>query len=128
MTREESINNAAVQFATQFIDTGETDFYGHFVKKQGLDHAEYRGFITGAEWADANPKEGLVDLSQVWHNAKEEPEKGKLLIGIDEDDVSIYKWVGQDTDWLSFAKWFRLTEWAYINDLLPKNVGDKSSY
>ena len=85
-------------------------------------------FEAGAKWADDNPKEGLVDLSQVWHNAKEEPEKGKLLIGIDEDDVSIYKWVDQDNNWLSFAKWCGLTRWAYINDLLPKNVGDKSSY
>ena len=69
-----------------------------------------------------------TDLSQVWHDAKEEPEKGKLMIGIDEDDVSIYKWVDQDDNWFSFAKWFGLTRWAYINDLLPKNVGDKSSY
>ena len=62
MTREESINNAAVRFATQFIDTGETDFYGHFVKEQDLDHAEYRGFIAGAKWADANPKSTWISV------------------------------------------------------------------
>ena len=61
-----------------------------------------------------------TDLSQVWHDVKEEPEKGKLLIGIDEDDVSIYKWVDQDNDWLSLAEWFSLIRWAYIDDLLPK--------
>ena len=120
MKREEIIDNAAVRFATQFIDTGETDFYGHFVKEQGLDHAEYRGFIAGAKWADNNPRLGLINLSKVWHDAKEEPEKGKLLIGIDEDDVSIYKWVDQDKDWLSLAEWFSLIRWAYLEDLLPK--------
>lgn len=61
-----------------------------------------------------------TDLSQIWHDAKEEPEKGKLLIGIDEDDVSIYKWVDQDKDWLSLAEWFSLIRWAYLEDLLPK--------
>lgn len=62
-----------------------------------------------------------TDLSQVWHNAKEEPEKGKLMIGIDEDGISIYKWVDQDDgDWMSFAECNGLFKWAYVNDLLPK--------
>ena len=66
-----------------------------------------------------------TDLSQVWHDAKEEPEKGKLLIGIDEDDVSIYKWVDQDNDWLSLAEWFSLIRWAYLEDLLPREGNEK---
>ena len=61
-----------------------------------------------------------TDLSQVWHDAKEEPEKGKFLIGIDEDGASVYKWVDQDDDWMSFAECNRLFKWAYIDDLLPK--------
>lgn len=117
MTREEKINIAASKYIEDNSVRGAVCISNH-----------KDSFIEGADWADEHPKEGLIDLSQVWHDVKEEPEKDKLLIGIDEDDVSIYKWVGQDTDWLSFAKWFRLTEWAYINDLLPKNVGDKSSY
>lgn len=64
-----------------------------------------------------------TDLSQVWHNAKEEPEKGKLMIGIDEDGISVYKWADQDNDWLSFAEYNGLFKWAYIDDLLPE--GDK---
>lgn len=66
-----------------------------------------------------------TDLSQVWHEAKEEPEKGKLMIGIDEDSVSIYKWIYQyDCDWLYFAESNGLIRWAYIDDLLPKG-GEK---
>ena len=62
-----------------------------------------------------------TDLSQVWHNSKEEPEKGKLMIGIDEDGVSVYQWVGQHIcGWLSFAEDNGLIRWAYIEDLLPK--------
>ena len=61
-----------------------------------------------------------TDLSQVWHNSKEEPEKGKVMIGIDEDGASVYKWVDQDDDWMSFAECNGLFKWAYIDDLLPK--------
>ena len=66
-------------------------------------------------------KEKYVDLSQVWHDAKEEPEKGKFMIGIDEDGVSIYKWFDQDdSGWMSFAEFNGLIRWAYVDDLLPK--------
>lgn len=83
--------------------------------------------ITRA-WVSLNPHEDrteYTDLSQVWHDAKEEPEKGKLIIGIDEDDVSIYNWVDQDKDWLSLAEWFSLIRWAYLEDLLPKDGNEK---
>lgn len=68
-----------------------------------------------------------IDLSQVWHDAKEEPEKGKLMIGVDEDGISIYnRWVGQDgDDWFSFAEDNGLIRWAYIEDLLPKEGNEK---
>ena len=62
MTRKDIINSVAVEFATHFIDTDETDFYGHFVKEEGLDRAEHRGFIAGAKWADANPKSFWISV------------------------------------------------------------------
>lgn len=63
-----------------------------------------------------------VDLSQIWHDASEEPKRDKLMIGVDEDGFSIYKWVDQDEDgWFSFAKGSRLIRWAYAEDLLPKS-------
>ena len=79
-------------------------------------------------WICINPHEKsteYTDLSQVWHDVKEEPEKKRLIVGIDEDGVSIYKWADQDNDWLSFAEWYSLTRWAYIDDLLPKEGNEK---
>lgn len=62
-----------------------------------------------------------TDLSQVWHEAKEEPEKGKSIISIGETGVSAYKWVDEwRCDWLDFAEWSGLIGWAYADDLLPK--------
>lgn len=62
-----------------------------------------------------------TDLSQVWHNAKEEPKKGKSIISIGSTGVSAYKWVDEwRCDWLDFAEWSELFRWAYVNELLPK--------
>ena len=62
-----------------------------------------------------------TDLSQVWHEAKDEPEKGKSIISIGSTGVSAYKWVDEwRCDWVDFAEWSELFRWAYVYDLLPK--------
>ena len=62
-----------------------------------------------------------TDLSQVWHNSKEEPEKGRSIISIGSTGVSAYKWVDEwRCDWSDFAEWSELFRWAYVYDLLPK--------
>ena len=79
--------------------------------------------ITTA-WVCINPHEKsteYTDLSQVWHDAKEEPEKGKSIISIGSTGVSAYKWVDEwRCDWLDFAEWSELFRWAYVYDLSPK--------
>lgn len=67
-----------------------------------------------------------TDLSQVWHNVKEEPEKARLMICIDKHNVSINEWIDQyNCDWLDFAECFGIIIWAYIEDLLPKEGNEK---
>ena len=62
-----------------------------------------------------------TDLSQVWHDAKEEPEEKRLIVCIDDDGASIYKLTDQvEGAWLCFAECFGLIRWAYIDDLLPE--------
>ena len=75
-------------------------------------------------WVNLNPHEDrteYTDLSQVWHDANEEPEKGKSIISIGATGVSSYKWVDEwRCDWVDFAEWSELFRWAYVDDLLPK--------
>lgn len=107
MTREEEIKQAAY---SQYCNSGSICFT-----------LMCDSFKQGATWADANPKQGLVDLSQIWHSAEEEPEKGKSIISIGATGVSAYKWVDEwRCDWVDFAEWSELFRWAYIDDLLPK--------
>lgn len=114
MTREE--------YQKEYLESFIREEYDPIVWGENLFTDNVREvFRAGIQCADTMPKPELVDLSKVWHNAKEEPEKGKLMIGIDEDGVSVYKWVGQDEcGWLSFAEFNGLIRWAYIEDLLPK--------
>ena len=80
-----------------------------------------RGFEAGAKWADENPKQGLVNLSQVWHDAKEEPEKDRWVISKDKyGKIAVFKWDNQTHSWNGFAAIFELIIWAYADDLIPK--------
>ena len=73
------------------------------------------GCIDGLKAADAEP-----NLEILWHDASEEPRYNELMLGIDSDGVSLYKWCGQGDSWESFCGINKLVKWAYISDLLPK--------
>ena len=62
-----------------------------------------------------------TDLSQVWHDAKEEPKKGKLILGEYQGGIyQTYLCGYVDCEWSSYVKVFSLIRWAYVNDLLSK--------
>ena len=64
-----------------------------------------------------------TDLSQVWHDANEEPRtKEWLLVQFDEYDYdTMYFYIGI---WCDLCKTYNVVRWAYIKDLLPKG-GEK---
>lgn len=97
MTREEERIKQIEQFASQCYEDGE----------------RYSAFISGAIFADNNPK-------NVWHDASEEPRYNELMLGIDSDGVSLYKWCGQEDSWNAFCGITELVKWAYVKCLLPK--------
>lgn len=68
-----------------------------------------------------------TDLSQAWHDAKEEPEEGTKVVVIDNNGWTgsglfnpramvkgVYIYGDLVVDWYSVVRW------AYIEDLLPK--------
>ena len=67
-------------------------------------------------------KDNIVDLSKVFHNVVEKPDRGKDIL-IDTDtfgyDVITAKW-HSDERWASFASLYVIKRWAYVDDLLPK--------
>ena len=75
----------------------------------------HNAFLHGVEWADKYPV-------NVWHDASKEPKWNEPMLGEDSEGFSIYKWVGQEDCWFTFVDVFGLNRWAYIKDLLPKEV------
>lgn len=75
-------------------------------------------------WVANRPNTGrreYTDLSQVWHEAKEEPKKGECILGEYQGGIyQTYLYGYVDCEWSSYAKVFSLIRWAYVNDLLPK--------
>lgn len=63
-------------------------------------------------------------LESLWHDASEEPQKGKKLVGYDLDGYSIYCWTDQEETWKEFVYNSTLGKWCYIDDLLPEEGGE----
>ena len=75
-------------------------------------------------WVANRPNTGrreYTDLSQVWHEAKEEPKKGEWILGEYQGGIyQTYLCGYVDCEWSSYVKVFSLIRWAYVEDLLPK--------
>lgn len=108
MSREEQLQQTAEEWA---------DYYKH--AEDLCDYISIRvAYKEGAAWADKHPK-------NVWHQADEEPENGahilmeyKLLDSKEFKSYNIdYKGV---VNWEVLKRYFGISRWAYISDLLPK--------
>ena len=73
----------------------------------------------------SNPPQDIVNLNNVWHNAKEEP-KGDNWKILCVDDFDLF-WVekraniiGLYNNWEEYTVIEGVKMWAYIDDLLPK--------
>ena len=82
----------------------------------------YNAFLHGVEWADEHP-------ADVWHDVSEEPIVNSTQI-VYQDKSGICWFASNqerfeyDWDWERMAAAFQMTRWAYIRDLLPKEVSD----
>lgn len=84
------------------------------------------GFRHGAKWMR---EEFLKDL---WHPASEEPRKGARFLHQTTYHGNFYYYVDVIDDilqtypnWSSYIRHIRVVQWLYIDDLLPKEGGEK---
>lgn len=66
-------------------------------------------FVKGAEWR----------INIVWHNTREKPDKGKMLIVEDIDSAYDLVYLTKSKPWEELSEKNHYTRWAYIDDLLP---------
>jgi hypothetical protein len=133
MTREERCSEAAYCNVIDVCKCGNCDRADNcqlaFALMCDKSKTYIHAFMSGAEWADKHPKEGLIDLNKVWRDTSEQPEEETWILATNEKDIidvyhlrkgRKYNFDGNLIDWSKFVVNFNLTKWAYINDLLPK--------
>ena len=71
-------------------------------------------------------KDNIIDLSEVFHNAAENPDmKRDLLYESPFGGYGILKTLPLcSEEWSHFKRVYKIRRWAYVDDLLPKG-GDK---
>ena len=79
-------------------------------------------FEAGAKWADSNPKDGLISLSWVWHDSSEIPQHDALILFQSTyGDILLIRFQDRKSSMATIQRW------AYVDDLLPKEVRYGSS-
>ena len=67
-------------------------------------------------------KDNIVDLSEVFHNAAENPDMGRDLLY--ESPFGGYGVLNTlplcDEEWSHFKRVYKIKRWAYVDDLIPK--------
>lgn len=54
----------------------------------------------------------------MWHDAENTPKNNKMLIAIDKDERPLL--CGSfNKDWKDTVRYFGITIWAYVEDLIP---------
>lgn len=107
MTREELIK----QTANKYFDNYVPDICGIY------DEDIWDAFISGAKWADNNPK-------NIWHPSYEEPTDDLAQILYQDNYGDCWLITKSDIiilacNWEHFAS-VNVRRWVYVSDLLPK--------
>lgn len=118
MKREEEISNESLEY--MMTSCIHDEIYDVDVRN---------AFEEGAKWADKHP-----DLSSLWHDATNEPEEGRFIVCVDDDNdchagayyvdrVDALNRVYKSAVWnygTLICYWDDVKIWAYAKDLLPK--------
>lgn len=67
------------------------------------------GFVDGAEWR----------INSVWHDMKEIPKVGKIIILVNEEGQGVIILVFPSTDINNLPFTMKFVRWSYLYDLLP---------
>lgn len=93
------------------------DSDGMIQKSNGIGNWMKEGFVDCAKWVQ---KEFLKDL---WHPASEEPKRHSYIM-FKTTNNNGFGTEYIDCSWKAIARCLQITQWLYIDDLLPKKGGD----
>ena len=102
--------------------------YDKKIEEIAKQHAE-GAFISGT-W-QACYKEGFMDcarwmqeefLKNLWHPASQEPKRHSYIMFKTANNEFEIEYI--DCSWERFVRVFKITQWLYVEDLLPKEGGE----
>lgn len=108
--KREDIEKAAKDYSI-----GKTHFRRNILKEVDADDYVLRkdncceDFMAGAEWR----------INSVWYDAREKPDKGKLLIVEDIDGAYDLVYSTKSKPWEELSEKNHYMRWAYVEDLIP---------
>ena len=87
-------------------------------------HAFATAYSEPYDSEDANDHE-FIDINCLWHDASEEPELGKWIIGHLDKDCFDVAYINSYEMWKRWCEIFGVIRWAYIEDLLPNQKKER---
>lgn len=121
MNREEQIKQANIEYT---LKNRPMCVCGDSFAEMADELNRNAAFEEGAKWADEHP-----NLEKLWHDASEEPLlEDKEIIFLNEQDIAYiserfggtFTYMLEELSWERFVELLRISKWAYIDDLLPK--------
>jgi hypothetical protein len=75
-------------------------------------------FTDGAKWMQEE------FLKNLWHSASKEPEKNHSVLFKTAGNSFGTEYI-EKNDWATIVRCFEVVKWFYVDDLLPKEGGEK---
>lgn len=91
------------------LEKTDEDMYYNSEWDYTCEESELELFKAGAEWR----------INSVWHDAREKPDKGKLLIVEDIDGAYDFVYSTKSKPWEELSEKNHYMRWAYVEDLIP---------
>ncbi len=77
----------------------------------------YRDFKEGARWMQQE------FVNSLWHDVNEKPMTGRLIFALSKYKKVVYNFeFRKEDDWGKRFSNYEIVRWAYIDDVLPKEV------
>ena len=91
-----------------------------YLDEEGCKPYIEKAFQDGTQWAQQE------FIKSLWHDASEKPMVNRLIFAIDKTKRIVFDFeFGERDDWAEEFSFYKITHWAYIDDILPKEGGEK---
>lgn len=108
----------------QAVVAGSND--RNYRRERGFTETRDDYFVDGVQWADENPRKGMVDLKAIWHDISEDANLTNPVLLYDEaggymSPPCTFPFKDMAGFVIGMNKKFRAnyTKWVYMKDIVP---------